>query len=91
MKFKIGQRVQVLPGVSHCKDAGSLQTVKEGFSRDHFKGKKGEVVQIGKDGPVTCPPGYEECVLVDSQIVNGKPQGAVEMREWFSEDEVEPG
>lgn len=104
MTLKIGQRVTVLPGVSPSTDEGTLQLSRrmgrgeEGSSRDHLVGKRGEIVQIGKDGPVlegearaTCPPGYEDRVLVDSQVVNGKRQGMCEMREWFLPEELEVG
>lgn len=97
MTLKLGQRVTVLEGISHCKDEGSLQTTRRmgqgdsGIPRNHFVGKRGEIVQLGKDGPITCPPGCEKMVLVDSQIVNGKPQGACDMREWFLPSELEVG
>ena len=45
MKLKVGQRVTVLPGVSNCMDAGSTQFNKDGAPREHFVGKKGEIVQ----------------------------------------------
>lgn len=79
--MKLGNRVTVLPGVS----------VHQGADRSRFVGMRGEVVQIGKDGPCTCPPGCEDMVLVDDQIVGGKPVGACNMREWFRLDELEIG
>ena len=94
-KFKIGQRVVVLPGVSNCRDAGSLQhsarlgKPEEGVSRTHFVGVKGEVVQIGADGPCICPDA--NMILVDDQIKQGKPQGSCTMREWYLESELEHG
>lgn len=88
--MKVGNRVTVLPNVSNCKDAGSVQVNgPDGIDRARFVGKRGEVVQMGKDGPCTCP--NEAMVLVDSQMVNGKQQGPVEMREWFLESELEVG
>ena len=97
MALKIGQRVMVKPGVSHCKDEGSLQESRRkgagetGISRDHLVSMRGEIIQIGKDGSCTCPPGYEECYLVDSHTVNGKEQGAYTLRDWFREEELELG
>ena len=107
MALKIGNRVTVKPGVSNCIDEGSIAHSKtlaanagkkpdspeamEGVSRERFVGKRGEVIQIGADGPCTCPSGCQDMVLVDSQIVNGKPVGPVEMREWFLESELELG
>ena len=95
MGLKVGQRVMVLSGVSNCKDAESLRVSArtgkpgEGADRSHFVGLRGEIVQIGKDGPCTCP--NEKMVLVDDHIVNGKPQGAFNMREWFLPEELELG
>ncbi len=87
MSLEIGTRVKVLPGVSNCTDAGSLQlsTARgrpaDGVSREHFVGMVGEVVATRPDG----------MVLVDNQIVQGKPVGASTMREWFKPEEVKPG
>jgi sugar lactone lactonase YvrE len=81
MAFEIGQRVKVLPGVSHRTDAGSIDVMHpDGHSRAHLVGTKGEIVAL-KDG----------MVLVDDQIENGKPRGKCNMREWFKESEVAPG
>jgi len=105
MALKFGQRVTVKPGVSNCKNEGSLQLSRikyrgdkeceeQGRDRSHFVGTKGEIVQVGADGPCTCPKGYESAFLVDSQVVNGKPHGnpeVLDMREWFLESEIEPG
>lgn len=50
MALKLGQRVTVNPGVSNCKDAGSLRVFGEhGAPRGEFVGRKGEIVQIGSD------------------------------------------
>lgn len=79
--MKIGNRVTVKPGVSPCTDAGSISIqTPNGVPRDRFIGKVGEIVAIDGDK-----------YLVDSQMVNGKPQGPVEMRELFLESELEVG
>lgn len=84
--MKVGHRVTVLPGVSSCTDAGSVQLHgKDGASRERFVGLKGEVVAIDGDR-----------VLVDSQKIDnadlgGKPAGICEMREWFLASELEVG
>ena len=84
---------------------GRPDLAEDGVPRGHFVGMRGEVVQIGKmhldvkDGlgrslgetPSDVPPGCEEMVLVDSQVVNGARQGRQEMREWFLPDELEVG
>lgn len=51
MTLKLGMRVTVKPGVSPCKDEGSLQRGRnaEGIDRSHLVGRKGEVVQIGQE------------------------------------------
>ncbi len=93
--MKLGQRVTVLPGVSNCKDPGALQESArlgrpgQGADRSHFVGMKGEVVQIGADGPCTCPD--PAMVLVDNQVKEGQRQGACTMREWFLPSELEVG
>lgn len=93
--LKLGNRVTVLPGVSNCRDAESVRISQKlgqkdaGADRSHFVGCKGEIVQVGKDGPCTCPD--PKMVLVDSHIVNGKESGAFFMREWFLPEELEVG
>jgi len=102
MPLKLGNRVTVLPGVSPCKDTGSLQEcarqaartgipdlATQGADRSHLVGKRGEVVQIGTDGPCTCPD--PSMVLIDDQVVNGVRVGQCTMREWLFEHEVELG
>lgn len=69
------------------KIGNRVTVVKEGH---RFFGKRGEVVQIGEEGEATCP-NPDRPILVDDQIVGGKPQGNCTMREWFTEDELEVG
>lgn len=83
MALKLGQRVKILP-----HDAAKTG---DGFPVKRYAGKKGEIVQIGKDGHVTCPEGAEAMVLVDDQIVDGKAQGSCTMREWFAPADLEVG
>lgn len=105
MPIKLGHRVTVLPGVSNRKDPGSMQQSPDGMPRKKLEGKRGEVIQIGnsvldvKDGmgislnekPSPIPPGCENMVLVDDQVVNGQRVGRVTLREWFLPEELEIG
>jgi hypothetical protein len=54
-------------------------------------GTTSQLVEDAQNGPATVPPGCENMVLVDSQVVNGIREGKAEMREWFKEEELEVG
>ena len=74
--MKLGNRVTVLP-------------LPANHPLKRCEGKRGEVVQMGSNGPI--PQSDESLVLVDDQIKEGVPVGCCTMREWFKEEELEVG